>query len=104
MKPKAWTMKDIIFLQDNYEDMTNQELADKLDRSYKVISNKLYELGLRRTSEFILYEGDELKFTGTQQECADYWGVKINTINYYAAESYHKRIKDKPHMKMAVKL
>lgn len=41
--------------------------------------------------EYALYRGDEFLKIGTTQELADYLGVKIRTILFYASPTYLKR-------------
>lgn len=44
----AWTHKMIKFLKDNYQSMTNRQLAKALNLRLTVTRNKLRELGLKR--------------------------------------------------------
>ena len=58
-----WNQKDIDYLIKNYNNLTNIQLAEKLDRTKKAISHKLSSLGLKRrkdnrrkwTNEEIIY-------------------------------------------------
>ena len=40
---------------------------------------------------YALYKGEDPLCTGTKQELADYLGVSIETISFYASPTYKKR-------------
>lgn len=42
--------------------------------------------------EYAMYKGDDLIIIGTKEECAEELGVKPDTISFYCAPSYHKRV------------
>ncbi len=49
MPSRQWTPDEERFLRQNYEDMTNTDLSEKLDVSRKLIAQKLTSLALERT-------------------------------------------------------
>lgn len=46
--PKFWKGTEIKYLKEHYEDMTNEEIADHLNRSSKAIESKAGELGVSK--------------------------------------------------------
>ena len=50
-------------------------------------------------SEYIyaLYIGDKFITEGTKKEIAEYTGVKVKTLSYYATSAYLKRAKSHKH-------
>ena len=46
--PKFWKGAEIKYLKEHYEDMTNEEIADHLNRSSKAIESKAGELGVSK--------------------------------------------------------
>ena len=42
---------------------------------------------------YSIYKGDDILFTGTIQECAEYLKVKINTAKFYTTPSNARRTK-----------
>ena len=44
---------------------------------------------------YSIYKGDDILFTGTLDECAEYLKVKTNTAKFYAQPSQIKRTKNK---------
>ena len=40
---------------------------------------------------YALYHGDEFLTLGTKKELAEYLGVKVRTISFYATPTYQKR-------------
>ncbi|MFC4661721.1 MULTISPECIES: hypothetical protein [Oceanobacillus] len=49
---------------------------------------------LQKVTEYAIYIGDEFQFTGTAEECAARLGVKPETVQWYATESYRKRMEN----------
>lgn len=47
-KQKKWTPKEEKFLKDNFDSMSNPELAEKLGRSISSVEKKAHAMGLRR--------------------------------------------------------
>jgi hypothetical protein len=45
----------------------------------------------RFIKDFSIYRGDEFLFVGTALECADYLGVKVETIYFMSTPTYRKR-------------
>lgn len=87
----AWTQDMIIFLTDNYEKMTNQELADHLGFRLTSTRTKLIELGFKRmemqywTEEQILFLNENYKTIGDTELAA------IFTEMYYKAKGWTKK-------------
>src|SRR5690625_3638358 len=92
---KPWTNEEDLFLVNNYETMSNEELSEKLGRTKGAILKRANLLVLNREYVYACYEGDDIVFTGRKQECADYWNVKKSTIDYYISDAYKKRIEGK---------
>ena len=42
--------------------------------------------------EYAIYKGDTYLFSGTAEECANYRGVKVETIKYWTTPTYEKRL------------
>ncbi|KIP24240.1 transcriptional regulator [Bacillus thuringiensis] len=42
--------------------------------------------------EFIVYKGETFICAGTAKECAEYMGVKPETVKFYARPAYKKRV------------
>ena len=49
--PQFWKGKDLKFLQENYLNMTYEEIADILGRTEKAVSAKASELGYQKRLE-----------------------------------------------------
>lgn len=45
----------------------------------------------RFNKDYSIYKGDEFLFVGTAYECADYLGVKVETIYFMSTPTYRKR-------------
>lgn len=56
-----WEEEDIKFLKDNYQSMTNRELADGLGIKLTTCRTKLYQLGLKRM-EMEYWTDDQVQF------------------------------------------
>ena len=92
IKRTEWTNKEDLFLADNYEIMSNKELAAKLNRSESAIRNRLRVLFLNRGKpEYAYYKEDEFIASGTIAELAEMFGVKGDTIRFYMTPTYEKR-------------
>lgn len=100
----AWTNEEDLFLVENYEDMTNKELADELGRTDNAVGTRMQILGLKRIYLYACYEGENNVFTGTKKECAEYWDVKVETISFYNTQTYKRRIKGKHNSKVVVRI
>lgn len=87
---KDWTLKEVKFVEDNYETMTTKEIAKELGRSRRSIQNQAVTLGLKKKTgrpicEYALYDGENIIAQGTKKEIAEQTGLAINTISYYGA-------------------
>lgn len=47
-----------------------------------------------KLAQYSVYKGDDILFSGTLQECADFLGIKINTAKFYSTPSQIKRTKN----------
>lgn len=94
-KPKPWTMKEIKFLKENYENMTHRELAESLNRTPASVSYMIRIAGLkkeRKRAEYAVYKGDSIIAQGTAIECAELLNVSPKYIQYLTTPSNQKRI------------
>lgn len=92
IRRRIWTNEEDLFLAENYEDMTNSELAEKLGRTKAAVSKRLNILYLKRDKAiYAYYKGDEYQRSGTLDELAEHYGVKKGTIRFYTSETYEKR-------------
>lgn len=55
---------------------------------------------------FAIYQGDEVVFIGTRNECAKELDVARTTITYYASPSHHARIhkRTRTNARLAIRL
>ncbi len=91
---KHWTNDEDKFLQDNYSDYSNQELARKLGRSYLAIRMRTQVLGLSKEKvQYAVYKGDVLLVMGTVKECAEALNVTEKYIRWLTSPAAKKRIK-----------
>lgn len=100
---RPWTNEEDKFLAENYMDMTNDELAEKLGRTNGAIRRRLHTLFLKRgESIYAYYKGDEYQRSGTAKELAKYYGVKEETIRFYTTPVYAKRVAKNGHKRIRV--
>ena len=73
------------------------DVAKKLNRSYKSVINKYYRLGGSGLpkDEYALYKGEEIIALGTVVEIAKQLNTKEGTVRYYGTKRYRKRTSDK---------
>ena len=82
---QPWTIKEIMFLKDNYEKMDARDIAKKLSRSRNSIYGQASILGLRKPKkEYAVYEYGKLVATGTIEELSKRLGKKEHTLRVYA--------------------
>lgn len=43
-------------------------------------------------TEYAIYKGDNLLCIGTPKECADFMGVKVETVKFYLTPTYQRRV------------
>lgn len=48
---KRWTKDDVIFLKDNYKEMSNRELSERLGKTYKSVDSKMRRIGIKRNND-----------------------------------------------------
>lgn len=77
MKKTNWTNDEIEFLQNNYDAMTQNELAEKLGRTHTAVQIKSKKLGLTRRQKF-----DKRYFQKIDTEHKAYW------LGFIAADGY----------------
>lgn len=81
---KSWTNEEDKYLQDNFMQMTDKELAHKLKRSAKAVGNRRSVLFLLRGGkEYVMYRDDEFVTSGTAKEIAAERGIKLSTFYSY---------------------
>lgn len=97
MRGKAWTKEEVKFLRENYVSLTNRELCERLNRSYKSIRFMAYKLGLKkdwetfcraRKNSNVVVRKDVLEKLylldkKSTREIAEEIGLGKNTIDYY---------------------
>ncbi len=94
---RAWTMKELQFLEDNHELMSNKELAAELDRTAPAVAVQKNKRGLKSSGNKKIYEvvkGYEVLATGTIEECAEQTGLSVNTIYFYTSPAHRRRSAD----------
>lgn len=47
---------------------------------------------MRKPLIYALYKGDKFITEGTKKEIAEYTGLKVKTLHYYATKTYLKRM------------
>lgn len=72
---RAWTEKDVAFLQENYHLLSPEEIVDRLRRSEGAIKQKAFKLGLTKFPDDISF------FTNWSEESAYFVGL-------FAADGY----------------
>ena len=70
MKSSKWTEQEIKFLLNNYKDMDNKELSEKLGRSKSAVINKLHQQGIKRECKYN-YNKDYFEIIDTYDKA--YW-------------------------------
>ncbi len=94
---RGWTVKELQFLEDHQKFLSNEELADKLDRTISAIVNRKAKLGLKSPRKLKIYEvvkGYEVLATGTIEECAEKTGLSVSTIYFYTSPAHRRRSAD----------
>ena len=91
---RPWTMKEIRFLEDNHNHMSNKELADKLDRTVGSVANQKVKNGLTKRNIYEVVRGYEVLATGTAEECAEQTGLSVSTIRFYTSPAHKRRSAD----------
>lgn len=82
---KSWTNEEDTYLQNNYLNMSDKELAHRLQRTEKAVGNRRSTLFLYRdiAKKYIMYRDDELLAEGTAKEIAAKRGIKLSTFYGY---------------------
>lgn|SRR5690625_3978531 len=91
---KPWTMKELQFIKDNHEFMSNAELAAELNRSVGSVSNQKVRMGLTKRNIYEVVKGYEVLATGTVEECAEQTGLSVSTIRFYTTPAHRRRLVD----------
>ena len=93
---RSWTHKEIEYLLENYYDVPNKVLAEKLGRTENAIRSahaRYRQKNEKREKRdiYAYYRGDELVLIGTAEEIAEYLNVKEATIyRYYCRPEFLK--------------
>lgn len=69
MRNDKWEESEIIFLKNNYKEMTNKQLSKKLDRTKTAVDLKLNRLGLKKSR--YVYNKDFFEIINTEEKA--YW-------------------------------
>ena len=48
----------------------------------------------KKLAVYSVYKGDDILYTGTLQECAEFLGIKITTAKFYTTPSQVRRTKN----------
>lgn len=70
MKNSLWTEEEKRFLKNNFNDMTNAELSEKMNRTKSAIQTKLNDLGLKRFDKYF-YNKNFFEKIDTEEKA--YW-------------------------------
>src|SRR5690625_3191074 len=77
---KAWTLREIEYLKNNYNNLTAKELAEKLGRTVGSVTNKAQELGLKKNDEYAVYRNGEIIAIGTIEDLSERLNLKRETL------------------------
>lgn len=94
---RDWTMKELQFLEDNHEIMSNKEIAAELNRTEGSVAMCKVRRGIKSFKNKKIYEvvrGYEVLATGTAEECAEQTGLSLNTIYFYTTPAHRRRSVD----------
>lgn len=91
---RDWTIKELQFLEDNHEFMSNAELAAELNRSVGSVANQKVKMGLTKRNIYEVVKGYEVLATGTVEECAEQTGLSVSTIRFYTTPAHRRRLVD----------
>ena len=85
---RSWTHKEIEYLLENYYDVPNKVLAEKLGRTEHAIRGAHARFRPKHEKRekrdiYAYYKGDELVLIGTAKEIAEYLNVREATIYRY---------------------
>lgn len=91
---KNWTYNEIKYLLENYYDVPNKVLAEKLGRTEAAIRSAYARYKSKHEKRekrdiYAYYKGDELVLIGTVKEIAEYLNVKESTIYRYYCRPKH---------------
>jgi hypothetical protein len=105
---KAWTMKEIQFLQDNKDKFSVNEIAEYLNRSFRSVKSQAERLGIKLMSQshknfyvqtYYMYDKNETPIAfGTIEEIANKLGKKFNSIKSYTYNSSKNNTKLKSYL------
>ncbi|GGN66407.1 hypothetical protein [Oceanobacillus indicireducens] len=91
---RPWTMKELQFLKENHNLMSNKELAKALDRTVGSVANQKVKNGLTKRNIYEVVKGYEVLATGTVEECAEQTGLSVSTIRFYTTPAHRRRSVD----------
>lgn len=85
VKSRKWTPQEDKFLKDNFYKYSVSELAEKLDRTFKAIKQRLYTLRLNVTA----FERAEREYIHANQFKKSVWAMaKELNVNYQRLRNY----------------
>ena len=92
-KRRPWAKSEIDFLRKNYGYLSNEEIANKLNRGKTSIPDIARKHNIKNVMqrEYAIYFDDEYHFTGTAEQCAKYLKVKMSTFNVMKSPVYRRR-------------
>lgn len=96
----TWSKKELEYLKNNYGNLTMQEIAKRLNRSYTSVKSASARnaIGRDKQREYAVYFDDEYQFSGTAQECADQLGIRVASFVHYTTPSYKNRAEKGMHV------
>lgn len=89
---RHWTFKELQYLKESYRKKTIREIATDLNRSSGSVIGKVNDLGLSKSTEYAVYENQEVVAIGTMTELMDRFGLRRRTILNYAAPWYKRKL------------
>lgn len=100
---KLWNDKEIEFIKENYKNMTNKEMAEKLGRTKTAVDIKINKLGLKKSKYF--YDADYFKEINSIDKA--YWlgfiyadgYISISQVGYGKEFAIELQGKDYKHLK-----
>lgn len=93
---KPWTFNEITYLEDNYQFMSNREMAKELNRTYEAVRAKTVELGLVRFRRWTEEDYDKFKSMYpyySNEHLSELFNLERETI---AKRAYEAGIKKMP--------
>ena len=90
-----WTDKQVEQLRTLCGEMTLEEVAETMGKSYQSVKNKANKLKISTKFEkehfYAFFRGERHLITGTVKECAELLGITEHTVRCYATPSLQER-------------